>query len=255
MMTVVALVVDHRWLPVADLWAPILLGVILPGIVQGIFFKAIVDLGASRTGVIVGTAPIVSAVLAVIFLDETWTIRLAAGTVLTVFGGGLIAAGERSSSRIRVLGVALAVLTALGFATRDVMTRSILVDIDVAPFVAISISQWAGLGVLVIVNMVRSRGELVEKVQGALPVMLIPAAIQTAALGFLFNAFERGGVTLVAPINNAAQTIGVVALGVLILGRGRGVGADRHRRCRGHDRRGPGGNCRIAARTENQFVQ
>ena len=49
--------------------------------------------------------------------------------------------------------------------------------------------------------------------------MLIPAAVQTVALGFLFNAFDRGGVTVVAPINNAAQTIGVVALGVVILGR------------------------------------
>ena len=219
MMTTTALIVDHRWLPIADLWAPVLLGIMLPGIVQGIFFKAINDLGASRTAVIVGTVPIISSLAALLVLDESWTVPLAVGTALTVFGGGLIAAGERSSSRIRVVGLACAVLTALGFAARDVITRSIFVDIDVTPFVAASISQWSGLVVLVIVNVVRSRTDLTGKVRNSLPVMLLPAAIQTAALGFIFTAFERGDVTVVAPINNATQTIGVVTLGAVILGR------------------------------------
>ena len=219
MVSVLAFVSDHSWLPAEDLWAPMLLGLILPGLVQGIFFKAISDIGASRTGVIVGTVPILSALLAIAFLDETWTIPLAVGTVLTVFGGGLIASGERSSDRVRIIGVVFAVLTALGFAARDVITRAILTDIDVTPLVTAAIAQWTGLVILVTLNLIRAGPDLPNRVRASLPWMLIPATVQTVAIAFLFNAFERGDVTIVGPMNNAAQTIGVVLLGALVLGR------------------------------------
>ena len=218
-VTALTLVFDHSWVALSDLWAPLLLGVVLPGIGFGLFFSAISELGSSRAGVIVGTAPMLSALLALVFLDEEWTVPIGVGTVLTVVGGGVIAAGERSAARYRAIGLVFAGGTAVCFALRDIITRSIMVDIDIAPLLAVVIAQAAGLVVMITTNAVRLRADLADKIRDAVPLMLMPAILQALAVAALFSAFDQANVTVVAPINNSTQTIGVLVLGAAVLGR------------------------------------
>src|SRR4051812_1879283 len=57
-------------LDAGDLWPFLLAGVLAPGLSQLFFFQAVRDAGASRTSVIVGIAPLVAVVIALIALDE-----------------------------------------------------------------------------------------------------------------------------------------------------------------------------------------
>src|SRR5436305_7638999 len=55
---------------VSDLWPFVLAGVLAPGLAQLFFFRAIRDVGASRTSVVVGAGPLIAVAIALIALHE-----------------------------------------------------------------------------------------------------------------------------------------------------------------------------------------
>ena len=63
-------VVRGESLELAGVWPFLLAGMLGPGLSQLLFTFAVRDAGPSRTSVIVGTAPLFSVVIALVFLDE-----------------------------------------------------------------------------------------------------------------------------------------------------------------------------------------
>lgn len=207
---------DATGLSWPSVWRFGLVGAIAPGSSQGLFLASIRRLGTSRTGVLVGTAPMFSVVMAIVLLDEGWQTMLIAGTVLTVLGGVLLA-WERGE-RFVLIGSAIAVLTAISFAIRDIVARKFTTDLDVeVVWAAVVVLVGASL-VLGAMSLVSERTAIGDQLRRAVPEMFASGLCVGVALPVLLLAFERGRVGVVAPLSNGAQTITIVVLGAVLYG-------------------------------------
>src|SRR5436190_2235949 len=107
----------------SDTWPFLAAGMIAPGISQMLFTRAVGLIGASRTAILVGISPVLSAVIAIALLGEPFRVALGVGTLLIVAGGTLLA-GERGRPRaLFSLGAGLAALGAVLFSARDNFVR------------------------------------------------------------------------------------------------------------------------------------
>ena len=79
---------------VGEVWPFLLAGLLGPGLSQLLFTLAVREAGPSRTSVVVGTAPLFSVAIALVFLDEALQAGLVVGAILIV-AGGLLLVGER----------------------------------------------------------------------------------------------------------------------------------------------------------------
>ena len=201
-----------------------LVGAIAPGAAQVLFMAAIRSIGAARGGLIIGTAPMFGVVLAIVFLDESWKLGIVVGTVATVLGGTLLSwsrgsAGEDSLRRSGAsLGVVLAALTATMFGVRDVVARHFTSGSELAVVWAAVIVLTSATVILLLITLVRTR-DLITEVSSALPSMLWSGVLVSLALPTLLGALSRGEVGVVAPVNNGAQVLTVVALAAVFFGR------------------------------------
>lgn len=199
-----------------DLWRFALVGAIAPGSSQGLFVAAIGSIGPSRTSVLIGTSPVFSVLLAIMFLDESWRLAIVAGTLLTVVGSALIS-WEPGLLAKRV-GVALALATALSFGVRDVVARQFNTESDVSSWWSGAVVLGAAALVLIAMTAVRERDKVVAGVRTALPEFLASGLMIGLALPVLLEALDRGEVGIVAPLSLAAQNISVVGLSAVVFG-------------------------------------
>src|SRR5438067_2327943 len=81
-----------------DTWPFVAIGTIAPGLSQLLFTRAVELIGASRTAILVGISPVLSAAVAIALLGEPLRVSLAFGAVLVVFGGTMLA-WERGGPR------------------------------------------------------------------------------------------------------------------------------------------------------------
>lgn len=118
------------------------------------------------------------------------------------------------------LGLALAGLTALQFALRDVLARSVTQESNLSSSAAAAMTLGVGAVVLIVVAVGAARpSEFAKNLRRSMPAMLIPGLAIGLAMPILLAAFERGRVGLVSPILGATQTVGTVLLsGLLIRG-------------------------------------
>ena len=79
--------------------------------------------GAARTAVLIGVAPLLSFVLAAVFLGEGINAGLVAGAALIVVAGASLSFERTKPEGYRTLGAVLAVVCAGLFATRDTLVR------------------------------------------------------------------------------------------------------------------------------------
>ena len=98
-------------------WPFLLAGLLAPGGSQILFTLAVREVGASRTSVTVGGAPLVAVAIAVIFLGEPLGLPLAVGALGVVAGGVLLGAERDRPAHLRAIGFAFA--AAGGDALRD----------------------------------------------------------------------------------------------------------------------------------------
>ena len=206
------------------LWAFALVGVFVPGLSQIVFVRAVRDAGASRTAVVIGTAPLLSAGLALIFLDEPLRPALAVATIAIALGGALLVWERSRPPAFRAVGILLALVAASLFAVRDNVVRWASLDTGADPVLAAAVSLGAAaLALLAYLTASRRAGPVTPRVRAALPAFA-PAAL---CLGFayiaLLLAFSRGDVTVVAPLN-ATQSLWGVLLAAALLGRVEAVG-------------------------------
>jgi drug/metabolite transporter (DMT)-like permease len=205
------------------LWKFVIVGMIVPGASQILFVLSVRDAGPSRAAILIGTAPLMSVLIALTLLDEPFQGALVAGTVLVVAGGAALTRERVRPHDFKAVGAALGLACAALFAVRDNLVRWIARDEHPQALAAAAASLLGAallLGLYLV--LVRRRG-LPDRVRtAALP--FLPAAVALAGgYACLLEAFSRGRVSIVAPLN-ATQSLWAVALAWLALGRAEAIG-------------------------------
>jgi drug/metabolite transporter (DMT)-like permease len=202
-----------------------LAGLLAPGVSQILFTLAIRDAGSSRASVVVGTAPLFAATLAIALLDEPLEWPLALGAVLVVVAGALLVGEQVRPEHFRLVGLVYAVAATVLFSSRDVLVRWYGEDAALASVEAAAAALAAGWLVMLAWAAVRRRGRLREE-------LLRPALLRFAPAGaffglsylLLFEAYYRGKVTVVSPLV-ATESLWAVLLSAALLRRSELVGA------------------------------
>lgn len=187
-------------------WPFLLAGLLAPGGSQILFTRAVREVGASRTSVTLGAAPVVAVAIAVVFLGEPLGLPLAVGALGVVAGGVLLGAERDRPGHLRAVGFAFAAGTATLFAIRDNLVRGL--HAHATPLSAAAATLLAGTVVsLLWTRQAPSRRELLR---------LTPAGV-CFGLSYLclFEAFWRGRVTVVSPLV-ATESLWGVALSALL---------------------------------------
>jgi drug/metabolite transporter, DME family len=199
------------------------IGLAVPGLSQIAFVQAIRFAGAARTAVLIGVAPMLSFILAAIFLGESINAGLVAGAALIVAAGASLSFERRKPPGYRRIGAVLAVLCAGLFAIRDTLVRWASEDATLDPLLRTVASLAAAAVVVGLWTWATRRSRSPVRGQAALRAFA-PAGV---CLGFaylcLIVALDRGNVTVVAPLN-ATQSLWGVIFAATLLGKREAVG-------------------------------
>jgi drug/metabolite transporter (DMT)-like permease len=204
-----------------DTWPFFVAGVWVPGISQMLFTRAVGVIGPSRTAILVGISPVLSAVFAIVLLDEPFHVALALGTILVVSGGMLLAWERGGPAALLPVGAAFAVSAGVLFAVRDNFVRWAATENDVPGVVAAAASL--ATASLVILLVVAVRKSAVERVTRAARPFLLSGIVYGLSYACLFAAFDRGRVTVVAPLY-ATESLWAVVISVFVLRRTERIG-------------------------------
>jgi drug/metabolite transporter, DME family len=199
----------------ADLWPFLLTGVLAPGLSQLFFVQAVDELGASRTSVIVGIAPLVAVAIALVALDEPARPALLLAAVLVVAGSIALGLEPRRPTGFGRAGVLLALASTTLFATRDDVLRWLATDTKVAPLPAAAVAMGGGAAVLAAFLVARGRVSVAE-LRAALPRFLLPGLLFGGSYVLLFEAYYRGRVTVVSPLVATESLFGVLFATLLL---------------------------------------
>jgi drug/metabolite transporter (DMT)-like permease len=198
-----------------QLWAFVLVGMLVPGASQIVFIMAVRDAGPSRAAILIGTAPLMSVLIALTLLGEPFHAALVAGTVLIVAGGAALTRERIRPHDFKALGAGLALLCAALFAVRDNLVRWVARDQHPPPLAAAAASLLGATILLMLYAAVRGRNPMGRLRSAAVPFAPVGLAL---AGGYvcLLEALSRGRVSVVAPLN-ATQSLWAVAFAAIVL--------------------------------------
>ena len=199
------------------------IGAVVPGASQVVFVSAVRHAGAARTAVLVGVAPLLSFVLAALFLDEGVNAGLVAGAALIVVAGASISFERTRPEGYRTLGAVLAVVCAALFATRDTLVRWGSEDATLEPLMRTVVSLAAAALVVAAWSRATRRTRPPAHLRAAIRPFLPAGITLGAAYLCLIVALDRGRVTIVAPLN-ATQSLWGVIFAAAFLGRREAIG-------------------------------
>jgi drug/metabolite transporter (DMT)-like permease len=205
-----------------ELWPFLLAGVLAPGLSQLFFFRAVRDAGASRTSVVVGIAPLVAVLIALVALDEPARPLLLVGGLAIVCGSVALGLEPERPVGFKRAGIAFALLTTLMFATRDDLLRWLATDSPPPALPAAAVAMAGGAATLTAFLLARRRLSVAGLRTGA-PRFVLPGLLFGASYAFLFEAYYRGRVTVVSPLVATESLFGVL-FAVLLLRRSELVG-------------------------------
>jgi uncharacterized membrane protein len=206
----------------ADLWPFLLAGVLAPGLSQLFFFRAVRDAGASRTSVVVGVAPLVAVVIALIALGEPTRLPLLAGGLLIVGGSVALGLEPARPAGFKRAGVAFALLTTVMFATRDDLLRWLATDSPPPALPAAAVAMAGGAATLT-AQLLAQRRLSAANVRAGARRFVVPGLLFGTSYAFLFEAYYHGRVTVVSPLVATESLFGVL-FAVLLLRRSELVG-------------------------------
>jgi DME family drug/metabolite transporter len=212
---------DFSGLDWSATWPFFVTGLFAPGISQIFFTRAVGLIGPSRTAVFVGVSPVLSAAIAVLVLDEPVHVALVVGTLLIVAGGTLLVRERARPGAFLSGGIALALGAALLFAIRDNLVRWAARGSDVPGFVAASASLASASVVIALVVVSRPNG--VARVRQAFRPFLLSGLVYAVSYACLYSAFDRGRVTIVAPLV-ATESLWAVLISMIVLRRSERIG-------------------------------
>lgn len=207
----------------SDLWPFVVVGAIVPGFSQILFILAIRDAGPARAAILIGTAPLISVLIALIVLDEPFRPPLLAGTALIVAGGIVLVRERVRPAHFRALGAVLALTCAALFAVRDNAVRLVARDADVPPLAASAASLLGASMVVLLYLLVARRRGLSAKLRAAFPAFAVAGVTLGLAYACLVVAFDRGRVSIVAPLN-ATQSLWAVIFAAVLIGGSEHIG-------------------------------
>ncbi len=203
----------------AGAWRFALAGILAPGCSQILFTLGVRYAGPARTSATVGVAPLFAVTFGVVLLGEPLVAGIAAGAILIVAGGLLLASEGSRPDHVRRIGLVLALGAALAFALRDTLARHFSLEAAVTPEVAISATLGGG-AVTILCAIVLTR----RRIDAATWRAFLPAGL-LFGLSYvsLYEAFFRGRLSVVAPLV-ATESLWGVGLSALFLRRVEGVG-------------------------------
>ncbi len=207
----------------SELWPFVLTGALVPGGSQILFILAVRDAGPSRAAILIGTAPLISVLIALLLLDEPFRPLLLVGTILIVAGGATLARERARPSHFRMLGAVLALTCAALFAVRDNAVRWASRDAHPPALAASAASLLAAVVVVALYLLIVRRQGLPGKLRAALPAFAAAGVTLGLAYASLVEAFDRGRVSIVAPLN-ATQSLWAVILAAVFIGRSEEIG-------------------------------
>ena len=206
-----------------DLWPFFLIGLLVPGASQIIFIHSVRLAGPSRAAILIGVAPLVSAVLAIAFLGEPFVIGLVVGTIVIVAGGAFLVAERARPKEFQRLGMAAALLCAVMFGIRDNLVRDASIHRHPPAFLATAATLLGACALLLGYLLVARRRQLRERFPSAVRPFLWAGLTLGGAYIFLIEGFGHGRVTVVAPLN-ATQSIWAVVFAAIIVGHSELIG-------------------------------
>jgi drug/metabolite transporter (DMT)-like permease len=212
---------DFSGLDWPDTWPFFVTGLFAPGISQILFTRGVGAIGPSRTAVLVGVGPVFSAVIAVTVLDEPVRVALVLGTLLVVGGGMLLVRERGEHARLLSLGIALGLGAALLFAVRDNLVRWAARGNDVPGFVAATASL--ATATLVIALAVALRSDAGARLRRTTRPFLLSGLVYGISYACLYSAFDRGRVTVVAPLV-ATESLWAVLISIVVLRHSERIG-------------------------------
>jgi drug/metabolite transporter (DMT)-like permease len=198
----------------SDAWRFFLAGVLAPGLSQLLFTLSIREVGASRTSVTVGTAPLFALTIAFVLLGEPVKASLILGAVAIVTGGVFLAIERDRPKHFRARGLVYALVAAALFATRDNVVRALHAHGNPEAVAATTMLA----GALVALCATRSLPTSRELRRFAPSGLLFGASYVC-----LFEAYFRGRVSVVSPLV-ATESLWAVGLAALVFGRSEGLG-------------------------------
>src|SRR5437868_2447113 len=104
-------------------WPFLVAGLVAPGLSQVLFVRAIEAIGASRTAILVGVSPLLSALFAISLLGEPLRAGLVVGTVAIVGGAIALVSTRSAAARLTVAGATAGVVAAALISARDNFVR------------------------------------------------------------------------------------------------------------------------------------
>jgi len=204
-----------------DTWPFFVTGLFAPGISQILFTRAVGVIGPSRTAVFVGVSPVLSAAIAVTLLGEPLHVALVIGTLLVVAGGTLLVRERGGSGALLSLGIAMALAAALLFGIRDNLVRWGARGSDVPGLVAASASLASATVVIALVVLMRPNA--VARVRQAFRPFVPSGLVYGVSYACLYSAFDRGRVTVVAPLV-ATESLFAVLISMVVLRKSERIG-------------------------------
>jgi drug/metabolite transporter (DMT)-like permease len=217
-IALVAAAIVGDWAVVAA-WPFALAGILGPGVSQILFTLAVRDAGPSRASATVGMAPLFAVSFAAALLGEPLVAGIAAGALLIVAGGAILARESGRPDHVKTIGLVFALTAAFVFASRDTFVRWLAVDADVSPELAVSATLLAGVATILVAVIVSRR----PIVRGALPGFMPAGLMYGLSYVSLYEAFFRGRLSVVAPLV-ATESLWGVGLSAIFLSRTEGVG-------------------------------
>jgi drug/metabolite transporter (DMT)-like permease len=205
-----------------ELWPFLLAGALVPGVSQILFILAVRDAGPSRAAILIGTAPLMSVLIALTLLEEPFRPLLLVGTALVVAGGVALARERVRPQHFRPLGAVLALTCAALFAVRDNIVRWATRDTHPPALAAAATALLAAAAVALVYVLVVRRGGMRASLGVALPAFVAAGLTLGLAYDSLLEAFDRGRVSIVAPIN-ATQSLWAVVLAAALVGRSEAI--------------------------------
>ena len=202
-----------RGLHASAAWPFALAGLLQPGVGQLLVTLAIQEAGAARASVVLGSAPLASVTIALLFLGEPLRWPLIIGAVLIVGGGVELARDRGRPAHVRRRGYVFAFAVTLLLATRDNLVRWLSGSTPVPPAVAAVATLVGGLLLILVVLGPRVRSRLA--LRPMLPFLGVGVLFGLSYL-LLFEAYYRGRVTVVSPFV-ATESLFGVALSVLLI--------------------------------------
>jgi drug/metabolite transporter (DMT)-like permease len=178
-------------------------------------------IGPSRTAILVGISPVLSAAIAVSLLGEPLHVALVLGTLLVVAGGTLLVRERGGPAALLSLGLGLGLSAALLFAVRDNLVRWAARGNDVPGFVAATASLASASVVILLVVAVRPNA--FARIRRAARPFVPSGLVYGVSYGCLYSAFDRGRVTIVAPLV-ATESLFAVLISIVLLRRTERIG-------------------------------